>query len=126
MNSHTFAKTLRKTMTDAEKRPWFHLRDRRLVNLKFRRQMPVGTYIADFVCLEGRVIVELDGGQHAEQADYDEKRTAWLNEQGFKVLRFWNNEVMENLAGVLEAIATECLPSPPAPLPQGERGEYAG
>lgn len=85
--------------------------------------MPVGLYVADFVCLERRVIVELDGGQHAEQADYDERRSAWLNEQGFKVLRFWNNEVMENPEGVLETIMKECLNSPLTPSPSPSRGE---
>ncbi len=122
MTTLGFAKKLRKEMTDVEKRLWFRLRDRRLENLKFRRQMPIGPYVADFICLEQRVIVELDGGQHAEQADSDAQRTAWLNGQGFKVLRFWNNEVLENLAGVLEVIVRECAPSPPAPLPRGERG----
>ena len=119
MTTLGFAKKLRKEMTDVEKLLWFRLRGRRLENLKFRRQMPIGLYVVDFICLEQRVIVELDGGQHAEQADYDTQRTAWLNGQGFRVLRFWNNEVLENLAGVLEVIVRERLspPSPPAPLP---------
>jgi very-short-patch-repair endonuclease len=85
------------------------------MGLKFKRQKPVGRYIADFVCWERRLIIELDGGQHAEQAAYDRRRDAWLRSQGYTVLRFWNNDVMQQLEGVLEQI--RCVVSPgPSPL----------
>ncbi len=90
-----FARTLRKASTDAEAKLWQGLRARQLNGYKFRRQVPMGNYVADFVCLEARLIVEVDGGQHAERSDYDEARTDWLHAQGFCVLRFWNNEVLQ-------------------------------
>ncbi len=102
--STAHARTLRKNMTDAEKRLWQRLNRRQLCGVRFRRQAPIGNYIADFVCFECALIVELDGGQHADQTLYDERRTHWLESQGFCVLRFWNNEVLENTAGVLEVI----------------------
>jgi very-short-patch-repair endonuclease len=98
------AKKLRYESTEAEKLVWRYLRARRLDGLKFRRQHPIGEYIADFVCLENRIIIEIDGGQHANERNKDREREAWLKNQGFKVLRFWNNEVLENLEGVLEVI----------------------
>jgi len=98
------ARLLRKTQTDVEHILWQHLRGKQLLNCKFRRQVPFAPYIVDFVCLEQKLIIELDGSQHIEQQDYDDKRSAFLAEQGFKVLRFWNNEVIENLEGVLETI----------------------
>jgi len=104
---HDFARRLRLAMTDAEQRLWYHLRGRRFMGTKFRRQMPLGKYIVDFVCLEQRLVLELDGGQHAEQTGADQDRDAWLRARGFRVLRFWNNEVMENLPGVLAMIARE-------------------
>lgn len=118
--SHTvdFAKTLRTTMTDAEKKLWQGLR-RESLGVKFRKQHPIGPYIADFACLEPKLIVELDGGQHNddEAIDYDNKRTQFLEAQGFKVLRFWNNELLENSEGVLTNIvetihAVRCSSSP--------------
>jgi very-short-patch-repair endonuclease len=90
-------------MTEAEKRIWFRLRAHRLDGAPFRRQFPVGTYIIDFVCLDARVIVEIDGGQHAESRR-DKMRDAWLASQGFVALRFWNNEVLSNTNGVIEKI----------------------
>jgi very-short-patch-repair endonuclease len=84
--------------------------------------MPLGTYIVDFVCLEKRLIIELDGSQHLQQRDYDENRDGWLVEQGFRVLRFWNNEVFTNTEGVLMEILAACAP-PPQPSPA--RGEGA-
>jgi very-short-patch-repair endonuclease len=99
-----FAKKLRYESTEAEKLVWRYLRARRLDGLKFRRQHPIGGYIADFVCLENRIIIEIDGGQHANEKNKDREREAWLKNQGFKVLRFWNNEVLENLEGILEVI----------------------
>jgi very-short-patch-repair endonuclease len=98
------AHALRKTMTEAEKRLWFQLRDRRLQGLKFRRQYAIGAFIADFACIEAGVIVELDGSQHVERTSYDEARTAFLQSQGFVVLRFWNNEVLQEMKSVLTLI----------------------
>jgi adenine-specific DNA-methyltransferase len=103
----TRARELRKNPTDAEKALWKHLRLRQLGGYKFRRQQPLGPYIVDFVCSEKRLIVELDGGQHAEQVAYDEARTAWLEAQGFRILRFWNNDVLKEIDAVKEVIAKE-------------------
>ena len=104
MNS---AKQLRKNMTDAERLLWRHLRSRQLESQKFRRQQPLGRFIVDFVCLEKRVVIEIDGGQHAEkyQATYDADRSAWLRTEGFRVLRFWDHEVLKDLDAVKEAIS---------------------
>ncbi len=90
-------------MTDAERRLWRELRARGL-GAKWRRQQPIGSYIADFVCQQARLIVEVDGGQHCE-SEADERRTAWLESVGYRVLRFWNNEVLENTDGVLIRVA---------------------
>jgi very-short-patch-repair endonuclease len=89
---------------------WRHLRDRRLAGFKFRRQSPIGRYIVDFVCFEAKVILELDGSQHAEeaQAERDCVRDEWLGSQGFEVLRFWNTEVIKNVSGVLMKIREAC------------------
>jgi very-short-patch-repair endonuclease len=97
------AKTLRKHMTDAEGRLWYCLRAHRFHGFKFKRQMPLGPYIVDFVSFTYRVIIEVDGGQHADNAR-DESRDRWLASQGFSVLRFWNNDVLKNTAGVLEEL----------------------
>ena len=91
-------------MTDAERRLWYHLKLRQLDGQKFRKQAPIGEYVVDFVCHESKLIVELDGGQHASDVEYDEKRTEWLNSRGYRVLRFWNFQVFEELEPVLEAI----------------------
>jgi very-short-patch-repair endonuclease len=103
-------------MTDAERLLWRHLRQRQVEGYKFRRQHPVGHYIVDFACLEGCLIVEVDGGQHADRKGYDRERTAWLEEQGFRVLRFWNTDVLGNIDGVREVIRVEvtsgCRPPP--------------
>jgi very-short-patch-repair endonuclease len=119
-----FARTMRAKPTDAEHRLWQHLRAWRLPHFKFRRQQPLGNYIADFVCLEARLIVELDGGQHNGSAS-DIARDAWLTSQGFVVLRFWNNEVFENLEGVLERILVQ-LQAAPSPQPLSPRGRGVG
>jgi len=97
------AKQLRQQSTDAEKHLWYYLRAKRL-GYKFKRQVPIGTYIVDFVCLEKRLIIELDGGQHLESKKYDIARTTWLNAHGFKVLRFWNHDVLQQTTSVLEVI----------------------
>jgi very-short-patch-repair endonuclease len=99
-----FARQLRRSQTDAEKLLWSKLRNRALYGYKFRRQVPVGNYIADFLCQEAMLIVELDGGQHAEQQDDDQRRTRWLESQGFDVMRFWNNDVLWNIDGVCDAL----------------------
>jgi very-short-patch-repair endonuclease len=108
-------------MTDAERALWFQLRAKRLQDWKFRRQQPIGKYIVDFVCFEAKLVVELDGGQHAEQADADARRTAWLESQDFRVLRFWDDAVLKETDAVLGEILRN-LPLSPTPLPQGERG----
>jgi very-short-patch-repair endonuclease len=102
------ARELRKNSTDVERLLWKHLRAKRLAPYKFKRQEPIGSHIVDFVCYELRLIIELDGGQHADQHEYDGKRTAWPESQGFVMLRFWNNDVTENLEGVVQRIL-ECL-----------------
>ena len=98
-----FAKRMRSEQTDHERRLWGILRARRLEGLKFRRQAPLGPYIADFASFRHRVVVELDGSQHGESA-YDAVRDAWLRGQGFTVVRFWNHEVMDNADGVVRTI----------------------
>jgi very-short-patch-repair endonuclease len=115
------ARRLRRRQTDAERLLWFRLRDRRLNGWKFRRQFPVDRYIADFFCADAHLIIELDGGQHAIQTDADAARTKSL-----EALRFWNNDVMCNVDGVLEEIMTvlghcACEPPHPDPLPSRER-----
>jgi very-short-patch-repair endonuclease len=107
--SNTYkARELRQKSTDAERLLWRHLRAKRLDGLKFRRQEPIGNYIVDFVCFDNQVIVEVDGGQHVKRKAEDEKRTRWLEEQGFKVLRFWNNNVLKNTEGVIRTILENC------------------
>ena len=103
MNTKT-ARALRNNLTDAEQRLWQKLKRRQIATMKFRRQQPIGAFIVDFVCFERRLIVEVDGGQHAEQAPYDEQRTRWLEAQGYLVLRFWNNDVLANTEAVAQAI----------------------
>lgn len=98
-----FARVLRRNSTEAERAMWYLLRDRRFDGVKFRRQVPVGPYIADFASIEHRLVIELDGGQHAESAR-DNRRDAFLAAEGWRVLRFWNSDVMKNRQGVLECI----------------------
>lgn len=119
------ARALREAPTDAESLLWYYLRDRRLANHKFRRQRPIGPYFADFACLEARLIVELDGGQHAEAARYDESRTRFMEAQGFRVLRFWNNEVLAKKNAVLGRILQVLLEGSPHPSPLPQAGEGA-
>jgi very-short-patch-repair endonuclease len=110
------AKALRKSQTDAEKLIWRHLRAKQMEGLKFRRQQPIGNYVVDFICLEKSLVIEADGGQHADNTN-DEERDARLTSEGFKVLRFWNNEVLTNMEGVLEEIRGNCLSHPPLTPP---------
>ena len=100
------ARDLRRDMTPAERKLWAKLRGRQLMGARFRRQHPLGPYIVDFVCLDRRFIVEVDGGQHgeAEQKARDERRTAWLESEGYRVIRVWNNDVMGNADGVMEVL----------------------
>lgn len=139
MKQLAFARHLRHGQTDCETRLWRHLRAHRLFGLMFRRQQPVGDYVVDCFCSEHRLVVELDGGQHWDLADYDEGRDAWLCEQGYVVLRYWNNDVLGNLDGVLEDIArragvlgegrTAVVPAdgvtPPSPQPLSPQGRGA-
>jgi len=128
MDKLQFAKSLRQNMTDAEALLWRHLRAHRLDGQKFRRQQPIGPYVVDFVHLGARVIVEADGGQHNESAR-DDARDAWLKRQGFKVLRFWNDQILQSTDSVLEVIGVAVVPtSPLSPLnvyvqPSPARGE---
>jgi very-short-patch-repair endonuclease len=104
------ARNLRKNATDAERKLWSAIRRRALNGHRFRRQHPLGRYIVDFVCLERRLIIELDGGQHDERAELDKARTAWLEENEYTVIRFWNNDVMINLEGCLLTIRAALQP----------------
>ena len=103
------------------------MRAHRFAGFKFKRQEPLGLYVVDFVCYEAKLIVELDGGQHADQKEADEERTRWLASQGFRVLRFWNNDVLTNISGVMQVIEKNLLPlsppSSPSPQPSPARGE---
>jgi very-short-patch-repair endonuclease len=124
-----FARRLRSEQTDAENLMWHLLRNRRLNGWKFRRQHPCPPYVLDFFCEEANVAVELDGGQHAERVEQDVRRSEFLRERGVSVLRFWNNDVLQETEAVLTAIWTalgehrgglQRSPLPPAPLPLGE------
>src|SRR5262245_32529166 len=122
------ARALRARMTDAERKLWFALRDRRFANFKFRRQVPVGPFIADFICYTARVVVEVDGGQHADSST-DDRRDRWFAAKHFLVRRFWNNEVLSNLEGVLTSILDTLRGRTPHPAraargrPSPARGE---
>ena len=109
MNLTNKARSLRKNQTDVEQLLWKQLRNRNLSNYKFRRQFPIEPYIADFACLELKLIIELDGGQHANRINYDDQRSLFLEQRGFKVIRFWNNDVIDNTVGVLETIRLAVL-----------------
>ncbi|MBN1378506.1 MAG: endonuclease domain-containing protein [Gammaproteobacteria bacterium] len=118
-----FAKQLRRQATDTEQLLWRHLRARRLDGFKFRRQVVIEPYIVDFACLEAKLIIEADGGQHGEQQDRDYARTEYLRARGYRVLRFWNHEILTETQAVLEQIHNELIQSPhPIPSP-GERGD---
>ena len=112
------ARELRRRQTDAERMLWRRLRDRRLGGQKFRRQHPIGRFFADFACVELQMIVELDGGQHAAQLHYDDNRTRYLQRHGWHVLRFWDNDVLNQTEAVLESILNAMTMTPhPNPLP---------
>ena len=120
------ARRLRREATDAERRLWSHLRNRRLGGFKFKQQETIGPFIADFACVECRLIVEADGGQHAPEGDA--RRTEQLEKVGWTILRFWNNDILQNTDGVLEIILRACeerrkgKPSP-CPLPHAGEGK---
>jgi len=122
IHSPAIVKTLRKNMTDSERLLWNHLRAKQLAGLKFRRQEPIDRYIVDFVCYEKKLIIEVDGGQHAEEKEKDIVRDNWFRQQGFQVLRFWNFEVLDNIEGVLEVILKTITPSCSPPLIPPARG----
>ncbi|KLI99109.1 endonuclease domain-containing protein [Luteimonas sp. FCS-9] len=121
MDQRAFAKTLRRNMTEAERLLWCHLRAHRFDGQKFRRQQPIGPYIADFVHFGARLIVEADGGQHAESSR-DAVRDAWLKAQGFQVLRFWNHDILQHTESVLEAIWNALREAPLSPDPSTPAG----
>jgi very-short-patch-repair endonuclease len=112
---------MRSNPTQAEHRLWQLLRAKRLAGYKFKRQLPIDEYIVDFACIQRRLIIEADGGQHSDNW-YDRNRDAYLRSQGFRVLRIWNNDIFENEEGVAELILS-ALRSPPLPNPSPARGE---
>ena len=116
------ARALRRNQTDAERRLWSRLRNRQIVGFKFKRQFPIGAYFADFVCLETGLIIEVDGGQHLEQQIRDAVRTEFLERLGYRVLRFWDNDVLLRTDAVLVAIHEALVCPSPAPSPR-KRGE---
>ncbi|MGD0585676.1 MAG: DUF559 domain-containing protein [Oryzomonas sp.] len=122
---HSYARELRNNGTDVERLLWRHLRNSQLGGIKFRRQQAIEAYIVDFVSFDTRIVIELDGGQHKENEVYDEQRDACLRANGFSVLRFWNNDLITNIEGVLEVVRQRCLEvnSPtPQPPPAGGGG----
>jgi len=118
-----FARSLRKNQTDAERKLWRRLRARELCGFKFRRQYPIAPYIVDFICVEKRLIVEIDGGQHATMSEADGVRTRFLNDRGYRVLRFWDNEALLDTDVVLAAILEALNNSHPHPDPLPQAGE---
>jgi len=119
-----FAKSMRHQPTNAEALIWAALRGARMHGFKFKRQQPIGAYIVDFVCFECGLVVEIDGGQHADDVSADQLRSKWLQSQGFRVLRFWNNEVIERKNDVLESII-RALREYPSPQPLSHKGRGA-
>jgi very-short-patch-repair endonuclease len=118
----TFARQLRSTPTDAEIRLWSRLRRKQLDGFRFRRQHPIGPYIVDFFCPEAKLIVEVDGGQHNVDEEKDERRTRWLEERGYRVIRFWNNDALSNTDAAVLAVLEELrggYPLPTLPLKGG-------
>ena len=117
------ARNLRRRAIDSEQALWRRLRDRGLRDQKFRRQRPIGRYVVDFVCLNHRLVVEIDGGQHGQQANDDQRRTKFMEAKGFRVLRFWNHEVLTNIEGVLQTLENALSSPHPDPLPLAGEGE---
>lgn len=125
MDQRNFAKRLRQNMTDAERLIWKHLRAHRFSGEKFRRQQPIGPYVVDFIHFGARLIIECDGGQHNENAD-DRRRDAWLQKQGFHILRFWNHEIMNETESVLTTIFTTLTPLTTRERGTGGEGKNIG
>ncbi len=122
--SHTCERRLRRQQTEAERTLWQHLRDRRLLGFKFRRQHQVDRFYPDFVCLQAKLIVELDGSQHLDQQSYDDARTRHLNRLGYHVIRLWNDDVLLRIDDALAVIAAALIaPHPPFGLSPRRRGE---
>ena len=119
-----FAKAMRHQPTNAEAVIWTALRGARLQGFKFKRQQPIGVYIIDFVCFEYSLIIEIDGGQHGDKTSKGHERSNWLQSQGFRILRFWNNEVIERKDDVLESII-RALREYPSPQPLSHKGRGA-
>ncbi len=119
---HRRAKQLRRNQTDTERKLWTRLRARQLNGMKFRRQHPIGCYIVDFCCVECRLIVEADGGHHVSQVEADRRRTKFLEDRGYRILRFWDHEVLTDLDVVLEQITATVSEPSPYPLPAAGRG----
>jgi len=117
------ARRLRNQATDAEQHLWRHLRRRQLGGHRFRRQVPIDGYIADFACLEARLVVELDGGQHGDRLRYDEHRDRRISARGFRVLRFWDNQVFQETEAVLQAILDALNSNRPHPSLPPQAGE---
>ena len=117
------ARNLRRTMSVPERNLWRALSNRHAGGFRFRRQHPMGPYIVDFICLERRLVIEVDGSQHGFDAQIlrDQRRTEWLEREGYRVVRYWSNEVMNNTEGVVETIISEAQRSPPPPS-RGEEG----
>ena len=109
---HQRARILRKNMTDAERAIWQSVRNRQLGGFKFRRQKPIGPFIVDFVCVEKKIIIEVDGGQHALNTEHDDKRSEFLRNKGYKILRFWNSDVLNEKNAVLEEILINLKETP--------------
>jgi very-short-patch-repair endonuclease len=118
----TLAQNLRKRSTDAEQIIWKHLRNRSIEGTKFRRQQLFGSYIVDFLSVEKKLIIELDGGQHADANCGDAERDVFIKGEGYQVLRFWNNDVLKNTEGVLETIRRELIKPAPSPQPSPPEG----
>ena len=124
------SRQLRKNMTLQEKKLWSVIRNRQFFGYRFRRQFPIGQYIVDFICREKKIIIEIDGGQHNEDINvyYDNRRTEYLIAEGYKVIRFWNNDIDKNIGGVYEKLKeifniTDTV-TPPQPSPSGEGADY--
>lgn len=114
------SRELRQNATEAERKLWTALRNRQVGGVRFNRQFPVGQFVCDFVSRERKLVIEIDGGQHALTKDYDERRTRFLESEGYRVVRFWNNEVMDSLEGVVTRIS-EALDNMPSPSPSRTR-----
>jgi very-short-patch-repair endonuclease len=120
---NNIARLLRKRPTETEKLLWRYLRSKQIDGFKFRRQQPIDNYVVDFVCFDKKIIIEVDGGQHAADKEKDIERDNYFKKHGFKVLRFWNNDVFKNIGGVLEKIRENCLSRPPL-TPPVKGGEF--